>query len=79
MVGIVGVATLQNLIRGGRASWLSGWVANFLAVRPLISFVDGELKSVGRMKAKADLAAKMKEFVLESSGRHAVLAGPLAR
>ena len=65
MASLVGVATLENLIRGGRANFLTGWVANFLEIRPLIAFVDGELKSVGRMKARADLGAKMKEQLLE--------------
>ncbi|HEY1088288.1 MAG TPA: DegV family protein, partial [Archangium sp.] len=57
------LATLENLIKGGRASFLQAWVANFLNIRPLISFVDGALESVGRMNSKADMAEKIDEYL----------------
>jgi DegV family protein with EDD domain len=45
--------TLDNLVRGGRASFLRGWLANVLGVRPLLSFVDGEAALVGKCSASA--------------------------
>lgn len=60
-VNTMALATLENLIKGGRASFLQAWVANFLNIRPLISFVDGALESVGRMSSKADMADKLDE------------------
>ena len=42
------VETLDNLVKGGRASFLRGWLANLLRVRPLLSFVDGQVAAVGR-------------------------------
>lgn len=61
-VNTMALATLDNLIKGGRASFLQAWVANFLNIRPLISFVDGALESVSRMSSKADMADKLDEY-----------------
>jgi DegV family protein with EDD domain len=62
---IVTVATLENLIKGGRATWLQGWVANFLNVRPLLSFEGGKPVSVGRVSASADPAKRVVEWLAE--------------
>lgn len=59
---LITVATLDNLIKGGRANFLQAWVANFFNIRPMISFIDGALESVGRMNAKGDLADKADEY-----------------
>lgn len=66
---VVTVATLDNLIKGGRASFLQGWVANFLNVRPLLSFEDGKPVSVARISAKLDPAAKIDEWLGERFDR----------
>ncbi len=60
---VVSVATLENLIKGGRASFLQGWVANFLNIRPVISIVDGATASVGRMSASAPVPEKLEEYL----------------
>jgi DegV family protein with EDD domain len=57
------VATLDNLIKGGRASSLQGFVANFFNIRPLISIVDGAVTSVAKVSAKADPAEKIEEYL----------------
>ncbi|MBL8921103.1 MAG: DegV family EDD domain-containing protein [Myxococcaceae bacterium] len=62
---IITVATLENLIKGGRASWLQGWVANFLNVRPLLSFDGGKAVSVGRMSGSADPARRAFDWLAE--------------
>lgn len=62
---IVTVAMLDNLIKGGRATWLQGWVANFLNVRPMLSFEGGKPVSVGRMSASADPAKRAFEWLAE--------------
>jgi DegV family protein with EDD domain len=46
--------TLDNLIKGGRASFLRGWVAKMFGLRPIIAFVDGEAQAVGKCSADAD-------------------------
>lgn len=48
------VATLENLVKGGRAGFLRAWLADFFDVKPIIGMVDGELKSVGKMRGKDD-------------------------
>ncbi len=48
------VATLDNLVKGERASFLRAFVANFFDIKPLIGFVDGELKTIGKVSGKAD-------------------------
>lgn len=62
---LVTVATLENLIKGGRASFLQGWVANFLNVRPLLSFESGKAVSVGRVSASADAAKRVDAWFSE--------------
>ena len=60
---VVTVAALDNLIKGGRASFLQGWVGNFLNIRPMISIVDGAATSVAKMSGKADIVEKMDEYL----------------
>ena len=46
--------TLENLVRGGKASFLRGWMANMLGVRPLLGFVDGEVQAVDKCSTRDD-------------------------
>jgi DegV family protein with EDD domain len=46
--------TLDNLVKGGRATFLRGWLANLMRVRPVLAFVDGEVKLVDRCGAGDD-------------------------
>jgi DegV family protein with EDD domain len=60
---VTGVATLENLIKGGRASTLQGFVANFLNIRPILAMDDGAISSVARVSASADLGEKLDEWL----------------
>jgi len=62
---IITVATLDNLIKGGRASFFQGWVANFLNIGPLLSFDGGEPASVGRVSASGDMAKRVDEWLAD--------------
>lgn len=53
------VATLDNLVRGGRASFLRAWVANFLDIKPLLGMEHGEVSNAGKIKGNADRAEAM--------------------
>jgi DegV family protein with EDD domain len=53
------VATLDNLVRGGRASFLRAWVANFLSIKPLLGMENGEVSNAGKIKGNADRAEAM--------------------
>jgi DegV family protein with EDD domain len=53
------VATLDNLVRGGRASFLRAWVANFLDIKPLLGMENGEVSNPGKIKGNADRAEAM--------------------
>ena len=55
--------TLDNLVRGGRASFLRSWLANVLGVRPLLSFVDGEATLVGKCSTSADPAQVLADWL----------------
>ena len=44
------VKTLDNLVRGGRAGFLRAWLADFLEIKPILSIVNGELKSTGKIR-----------------------------
>lgn len=58
---LLGVATLDNLIKGGRASSLQGFVANFLNIRPLLVLEDGAIQTAAKISSKADLPDKLVE------------------
>lgn len=60
---VVAIATLENLIKGGRASFLQASVANFFNIRPMISLVDGAIASVAKISAKANIAEKIDEYL----------------
>jgi DegV family protein with EDD domain len=53
------VATLDNLVRGGRASFLRAWVANFLDIKPLLGMENGEVSNAGKIRGNADRAEAM--------------------
>jgi len=55
--------TLDNLVRGGRASFLRGFMAKMLGVRPILAFVDGEAQMVGRCSAKDDYAEVIADWL----------------
>jgi DegV family protein with EDD domain len=46
--------SIDNLVRGGRASFLRGWMAKMLGLRPMLAFVDGEPGMVGKCKVNDD-------------------------
>ncbi len=48
------VATMDNLIKGGRASFLRGWLANVLGLRPILAFRDGRLEVTAKISTRAD-------------------------
>lgn len=60
---VIAVATLDNLIKGGRASFLQGWVGNFFNIRPIISIIDGSISSVSRMSSKGDMVQKLDDYL----------------
>lgn len=51
--------TLDYLVKGGRATAVRAWIANMLGVRPVIGFVDGEVKVIRKIGAKADVTAEL--------------------
>ncbi|MBC8072701.1 MAG: DegV family EDD domain-containing protein [Deltaproteobacteria bacterium] len=55
--------TLDNLVKGGKASFLRGWIANLMRVRPLLAFVDGEVQLVGRCGAGDDHVAVVADWL----------------
>lgn len=66
---------LEYLVKGGRASWLRALLADMLQVRPVIAFVDGELKSVGTVSAKGDRGAELTKLLVRDCGRQRVWLG----
>ena len=65
---VFALRTLENITKGGRASFLKSWLANLLKVRPLLSFVDGEIASVGRYSANQDPVDALMDWLQESVG-----------
>lgn len=48
------VAKMDNLIKGGCASFLRGWLANVLGVRPILAFNEGRLEVTAKISTRAD-------------------------
>lgn len=51
--------TLDNLVKGGRASFLKAFFADLLGLRPVITMKEGELTPAGKMRKKDDRVAEM--------------------
>jgi DegV family protein with EDD domain len=51
--------TLDYLVKGGRATSLRAWLANLLSVRPVVGFVDGEVKAIDRVSSKEPAARSL--------------------
>ncbi len=57
--------TLDNLIKGGRAGFLRGWLAKMLGLRPLLGMVEGELQVVGKCSSQADQSQVLADWFRE--------------
>lgn len=57
------VATLENMVKGGRASFLRAFIAGVLGVGPVLGFVDGALQLVGKHKRRLDMATQLVEHL----------------
>jgi DegV family protein with EDD domain len=55
--------SLDNLVRGGRASFLRGWMARMLGLRPLLAFRDGEPQMAGKYSVKDDHPHELAEWI----------------
>jgi DegV family protein with EDD domain len=62
------VATLDNLVKGGRASFLRAWIADFLNLRPLITFVEGNLKSIDKIPRRGDIEQALADGLVARVG-----------
>lgn len=70
------LATLENMVKGGRASQLRALAADFLGVGPVCSFHDGEIKVIAKYKRKHDMVDQlMAQMVLAVPVGSAVWAG----
>lgn len=55
--------SLDNLVRGGRASFLRGWMAKMLGLRPLLAFRDGEPQMASKLSVKDDHPHELAEWI----------------
>ncbi|HTJ83928.1 MAG TPA: DegV family protein [Polyangiaceae bacterium] len=65
---LVAVKTLDYLVKGGRASTMRAFFADLFGLRPLIAFVDGELRAVGKTNAKADPSVALGTWLEKQAG-----------
>lgn len=61
IVMFLAVENLENMVKGGRASFLRAWLADVLGMRPLLGFVDGALQAVAKYSLKGDLPKRVGE------------------
>lgn len=69
------VATFDNLVNGGRASFLKSWIANVLGVRPILGFKDGRLEVTEKVSTKADPVEAVAAPLIAKFRRRRVWAG----
>ena len=62
-------ATLDNLVRGGRAGWARAQIANLLHLLPIIGFRDGELESLDRMRRSTNVAEALIDNAVRTNAR----------
>jgi len=69
-------ATLDYLVKGGRATALRAFMADLLRVRPIVGFVDGEVKPLTKVATKIDPAISLSTYVVKElrEGRPAWIA-----
>ena len=62
------VETLDNLVKGGRASFLKALFANLLNVTPLITMKEGSLTNIGRIPRGSSVPEAMAGWLFERLG-----------
>jgi DegV family protein with EDD domain len=60
--------TLDYLVKGGRASSMRAFFADLFGVRPLVAFVDGELRAVGKASTRSDPTAALGDWLVKEIG-----------
>ncbi len=53
------LTTLDYVIKGGRASFLTGWLADFLRIRPILTFAEGKVETATKISASANRVEKL--------------------
>jgi DegV family protein with EDD domain len=61
-------ASLDYLVKGGRASFLRAWIADFFKLTPLITFKDGELSVVEKLSRSPDILTKVVDWYAKRLG-----------
>ncbi len=60
--------TLDNLVKGGRASFLKAFFADLLGLRPILAMKDGELTPIGKIRKKDDRVQVMVDRMADVLG-----------
>lgn len=68
---LLALATLENLVKGGRASHLRVFLANILQRRPITAFQDGELRPATTVRTDADPTATLVDLCVKQVGTSA--------
>lgn len=72
----VAIGTLENLVKGGRASFLRAFVADVLGKRPMIGFDDGAMTAVATWSRRGDMLEQLREWIVgQLPGKPRVLLG----
>lgn len=66
------VDTLEYLRRGGRVSGIGALFGGALAVKPLLTIVDGVIKPLEKVRTSAKAIARLEELAVERAGDHQV-------
>jgi DegV family protein with EDD domain len=59
---------LDYMVKGGRASVLKAWLADWMGVRPVVGFIDGEPSVVAKISASIDRTAALVDLVARACG-----------
>ena len=60
--------TLRFLVKSGRVPWIAHWAASLLGIKPVLTAVDGRVRSHGRPRTMRNALTRMVRYLDERAG-----------
>lgn len=68
---VFSIQSLDYIVKSGRASFLKAWLADLMAIVPILGFRDGEVKAIGKISRRDDRLGALVEVVTGGLARTA--------
>jgi DegV family protein with EDD domain len=70
---LIVLASLENVVKGGRLPRLSGYLGTLLDIKPIIELVDGEVRDVAKVRTHARAVKEMVRRVAEEQAQRGIV------